>query len=271
MFITENYNPYDSLLFDMACRESLCILVDISDVKDKKSIKEYITKEAPSYEVLSLIIDGKLPEKEFTFENERLLFEKFKTSILINYNVLQPIIGESILQEVVRNVDTLSIINEAVPGQAAIGAPPPGLTSGIANTGLRTLTATAVGYTGRYAITKFLASPAVAGMDGLFSILGNALAGYGVGAIVALMGYASYKLYKNFLSKAAQACSEKSGAEKKLCMKDYEIRGLTAQMTDLRKGFTACLKTKNPDKCREALQKKIDKVKEKLDTARSNM
>jgi hypothetical protein len=267
MFLSENYNLHDSLLFDMACRESLCLLVDISSVKNKKGLKHYITKEAPSYEVLSLIIDGKVPEKEFSIQNERALFERFKTMIMVNYNPLSEFIGESILNEVVRNVDTLSILNEA----EAPGAVPQGAMSGVANTGVKAMVGTTVAMSARQGLMNFFASPASAGVQALLTQLANALAYMGVGAIVALMAYASYKIYKNYLTKAARACSEKSGQEKKMCMKEFEIDGLTAQMTDLRRGLSACTKTKNPDKCREALNKKIGGIREKLDKARSGL
>lgn len=264
MFITENYNLQDSLLFDMACRESLCLMIDGSSVENKKELKRYIKTEAPSYEVLSLIIDEKLPEKKFSIENERALFDRFKTMLLVNQPTLSKIVGESIIKEVISNVDTLSILNEAE-------AAPQGAMSGVGNTGVRALVGTTVAMSARQGLMNFFASPASAGVQALLTQLANVLAYMGVGAIVALMAYAAYKVYKNYMTKAAKACSAKEGQEKKMCMKEFEINALNAQMTDIRKGLSACAKTKNPDKCREAINKKAMKIKEKIDKARSDL
>jgi hypothetical protein len=260
MFIPENYNPYDSLLFDMACRESLCLMVDLSSVPHKKELKRYITKEASSYEVLSFVIGNQMPKENHTIEDERLLFEQFKTMLLINKNEISPYIGESVIQEIISNVDTLSILTEA-------DAANPQLMTGVGNTAVKAL----AGSTIAMSIRHFFMSPMSAGVAALVGKLSTAIAGLGVAALVALMAYASYKVYKNFLSKAAKACSDKEGTEKKMCMKEFEIQGISAQLADMRKGLSACSKSKDPEKCREALNKKMQKVKEKLDKARTNI
>jgi uncharacterized membrane protein YebE (DUF533 family) len=143
--------------------------------------------------------------------------------------------------------------------------------SGVANTGVKAVAGITLAMSVRQGLMNFFASPASAGVQALLTQLTTALAYMGVGAIVALMGYAAYKVYKNYMTKAAKACSEKGGTEKKMCMKEFEINALTAQMNDMRKGMAACSKTKNSDKCREAINKKVLKIKEKLDKARTNL
>lgn len=260
MFIPENYNPYDSLLFDMACREALCLMVDLSSVDHKKELKSYITKEASHYEVLSFVISGEAPKSSHTIEDERRLFEQLKTQLLVNKNELNQYIGESVINEIISNVDTLSIITEA-------DAANPALMTGVGNTAVKAL----AGSTIAMSIRHFFMSPMSAGVAALVGKLSTAIAGMGVAALVALMVYASYKIYKNFLSKAAKACADKEGTEKKMCMKEYEIQGINAQLADMRKGLSACAKSKDPEKCREALNKKMLKVKEKLDKAKTNI
>lgn len=90
---------------------------------------------------------------------------------------------------------------------------------------------------------------------------GNALA---VAAISALVITISYKVYKNYLSKAAKACKGRKGIEKQSCMNKFKRDAMKKQVADLSKGSQACVKTKDPAKCKAKIGKKIQSVKAKL-------
>jgi len=93
------------------------------------------------------------------------------------------------------------------------------------------------------------------------SKLGYANIGYA--ALTAALLYGATKLYKNYLTKAARACSHLSGMEKDDCMRRYKTNAIRMQISDLRKSMAACNKTTNPQQCRLTIQTKINKLKDK--------
>ena len=86
----------------------------------------------------------------------------------------------------------------------------------------------------------------------------------GVTVAIAALLYGGYKTYKRFLSKAAKACSNKSGAEKTACMVAFKKNAVKAQIADLRRGLSGCSGTKNPQKCKAAINAKIQKLQSKV-------
>lgn len=85
-----------------------------------------------------------------------------------------------------------------------------------------------------------------------------------VGVIAAAAALASYKVYKRFFSQAAKACKGKSGSEKTACMNAYKVKGLNASKSELRRGLSKCAKTKDPGKCKAAIQKKVLSIDAKI-------
>ena len=76
--------------------------------------------------------------------------------------------------------------------------------------------------------------------------------------------YGGYKIYQRFLSKAARACSNKSGEEKTACIAQYRNNAIKAQIMELKKGLSVCAKTNNPAKCKATIEDKIKKLQNKL-------
>jgi Arc/MetJ-type ribon-helix-helix transcriptional regulator len=86
----------------------------------------------------------------------------------------------------------------------------------------------------------------------------------GAAALAALALYASYKVYKRFFSQSAKACRGKSGPERNQCLADFKKKALMAQIKDLQSATAGCSKTKNPAKCKAAIDKKIANLKMKI-------
>lgn len=74
----------------------------------------------------------------------------------------------------------------------------------------------------------------------------------------------AYKSYKRFFSKAAKACSHYSGNQKTNCMTKYKKQAMTSQVSFLKKGMSQCSKSKDPTKCKQKIQTKINSIKGKL-------
>jgi len=87
------------------------------------------------------------------------------------------------------------------------------------------------------------------------------IAGVVLAAIIVSVGY---KIYKNFLSKAAKACKGKKGEDKSKCMKVYKGKALTEEIKAMTSLMKECSKTKHPDKCRRKIQNKINEKKKKI-------
>lgn len=97
---------------------------------------------------------------------------------------------------------------------------------------------------------------------GLHKIYGaGAVHGVGATLLAVLLVRVSSMIYKRFLSKAAKVCSDKSGEQKTLCMKQYKANLLKAQLKYLGQSLAACNKAKKPEVCKRAIQKKINSIK----------
>lgn len=88
--------------------------------------------------------------------------------------------------------------------------------------------------------------------------------GLAAAAAVALVVAGGYAIYKRYFSKAAKACKGKSGSERSVCIKKFKIDAIKAQISALNSGMGKCAKTKNPSKCKAAIQNKVAKLKAKL-------
>ncbi|GIU69104.1 MAG: hypothetical protein KatS3mg002_0340 [Candidatus Woesearchaeota archaeon] len=87
---------------------------------------------------------------------------------------------------------------------------------------------------------------------------------FSAAVIVATILYISYKIYNNYFSKAAKACAGKKGIDKKECMIDYKLNSLRAQQTVLRKGLAVCSSTTDPNKCKNSIMKRLQKIDFKI-------
>lgn len=81
-------------------------------------------------------------------------------------------------------------------------------------------------------------------------------------AIPAAAITAGYTIYKQYLSRAARMC--RSSSNKKACMKILKRRALQAQTRKLSASKKKCSQTNDPNKCKEKINKTIEKNKEKL-------
>lgn len=79
-------------------------------------------------------------------------------------------------------------------------------------------------------------------------------------ALAALVVFGAYQAYKRYFSQAAKACAGKKGSEKAACMSAYKAKAKQAQAKVLRKGLASCAKSKDPAKCRAAIQAKASKA-----------
>ena len=82
-----------------------------------------------------------------------------------------------------------------------------------------------------------------------------------IGATSLLMN--AYKIYKEYLTKAARQCNTMTGRDKSLCMTKYRLDATKAQMERLRKDLSKCKEAKYPQKCENKLKEKIKSLQDK--------
>jgi len=59
--------------------------------------------------------------------------------------------------------------------------------------------------------------------------------------------------------KLLKHVKRKKSKEKIACIKDYTIKALKAQLSELKKHISLCNKSKNPNKCKSNIKTKIKK------------
>jgi hypothetical protein len=107
MFITENQNFGDSVLFLMAARTSLSNIIDEHNTENAPELISFIQNEASDYQVMNLLLCGKLPEEKYNLVEEAMLFSHLKESMLMNKDFVTEMVGEEIFDNVLNEVDSL--------------------------------------------------------------------------------------------------------------------------------------------------------------------
>ena len=107
MFITENQNLGDSVLFLLSGRAALANIVEVSATENAPELINFIHNEASDYEVMHLLLNGSLPEEKYNDVAEMMLFSDLKESMLMNKDFVEEMVGEEIFHNVLNEVDSL--------------------------------------------------------------------------------------------------------------------------------------------------------------------
>ena len=297
MFITENQSIGDSVLFLLAARETLSSIIEGEESVNKDDLIKFIQVEASDYQVMNLLLKGTLPEDKYNAVDEALLFSEFKESMLINKNFVTEITGEDIFYNVLNEVDSLYMVTSTQKPVLELAAQT-NLDVGIA-CAISELTGAQLGPTafekaaaaskpGMLAALKTAKQNAITGakaagkniVAGAKTVGGKIAAGAktagaktaafahtkagmvtGGAAAAALAIYAGYKIYKRFLSQAARSCAGQSGAAKTACMNKFKKQAIIKQASAIQSASGTCAKSKNPEKCKAAVAKKVAALK----------
>jgi hypothetical protein len=292
MILTENRNNNDSILFYLSVREALKESINISSLSNKKKLADYITNEMTDYEALSLLVTGKLPKEKYDLANEHLLLSNLKESILENFEVISEAVDSNVIKSFIfevaplfpdyssnNNLLEVDIANSSAWSEVPVKAAAKAAGGGAGGGGImNTLKGIAQKF-GASGVSKKVASPDLANDPGWSEVpvkaaskaagkaAGGGISGKAVigGAVLAaLLLYGAAKTYKRFFSQAAKACKGKSGREKTICMNNYRIKALRAQLADIKRARTSCSKSKDPGKCGKITGAQIKKIENKI-------
>jgi len=107
MFITENQNVADSVLFLLAARTALSNIVESSNNPNKDFLVDFLHEKATDYQIIHLLLKGELPKQKYDEMGEMLLFSDFKQSMMLNKGFVSELVGEDIFNNVLYEVDSL--------------------------------------------------------------------------------------------------------------------------------------------------------------------
>ena len=85
-----------------------------------------------------------------------------------------------------------------------------------------------------------------------------------LGILLAWAVAGAFSAYRKKASGAIDACKSSKGEAKDKCIEKFRNAGRKKQIEMLQKAKSYCVKTPNPQKCRDKLDEKISKVKSKM-------
>lgn len=250
--------------------------VEVHDlsIEDKKKLFEFIDV-AKDYEVMNLLTTGEIVSLEE--EHRDKIVEKFKQTMA--YPVI--LLGEQFTtttgtQMAKRAVKAVTKTAKAVAQRVSQIEPttvkPQAQISGIhvPDTVSRFFWNLAQKTTGKQPFTSvkgvelWLSKADVNQVASMASKLMRAVGEVGAATLAAVFLFLAIKVLKSKLSAAQRACKNLPSDKKKDCIRKFKVDAIKNQISILQKGLTACSNSKDPDKCKRTIQKKIDKLKMKL-------
>jgi hypothetical protein len=260
----------DTVAFLTIGRETICEFIESQGYEEDQlnEMNNFIMNETTDYQIMSMLTDDVLPDEDSNPMVETMLFESLNMATGTNFIPLSEYGISSILNE-----DTMS--HKQALGGKIIHNTELGAKKGAeiaAKIRDRAIHGVDIGakkgkeYAGaaKEKISGVLKNlPSASAIGAKIADAATSPAGMAIGGLAAatLLGYGAYKIYKNYFSVAAKKCA--GSPDKAVCMKQARMAGVKAQIADLNKGASACSKSKDPAKCKIAIQSKIAKLRNK--------
>lgn len=288
----------DTVVFVNIGREVICNVLEAqeTDLEKLEQMENYVVNEASNYQILSMLLEEDLPEEAENIEVETSLIEGLNEISGEDFIPLceQQLKGteagydamiDSLVNKMRKHKDNPAVVKALQNRLRSIKTKKNILTRRI-GAGKQTVTGVgtqspagvtaavkkakgggAVGTAGAMQTVKGKAKEVVAKGKELVAKgakFAKTPAGMAVGgaAVAALVIYAGYKIYKNYLSRAAKSCA--GSPDKSTCMKQFKNKATQAQISQLRSGSGKCAQSKDPGKCKAAINAKISSLQGKM-------
>jgi len=108
MFQVNEVNTSESILFLGCARVTLSEMIKASLVKEKKELSSFVLNEASDYQIMSLLVEGELPDKKSDIFEEERLFDDLKDLITNNYLELSELVNGDVLNTFVHEVGSIA-------------------------------------------------------------------------------------------------------------------------------------------------------------------
>lgn len=273
------------------------------DENEKKSLKDFLVNESTDYEIMHFVNKGYFPNKKYNNIEEQELMESIKDELTSEYFTLSESISEDVVDDLIESLVPLSeyglsssprileylkdsgnlrlMLSEDWKEKISIAK------KKIANVKNKAVGHSNANFGDDLSVKDKASVLAYRGKEGAKEIVGdvknkinqikqsasaseiaNKIKSNAVpigGAVLgAALLFGAYKTYKRFFSKAARACSGKSGPEREVCITNFKKNATKAQINDLKRSLAGCKSSKNPQRCQASIQAKIQKLQSTL-------
>lgn len=212
-------NIKEKLLFLSICRHTLC------EMYDNIELKKFIVNEATDYQIISTIVNNKIPYEKNNPVEEKKQWEIF--------------------QHIISNKELFIEMNlNEVDGDQ--GKYVQGLYDDM-KISMKKLKSSANK-------EKNAVDPNVS--------LDKVAVGTNAGAAASVIKFTAAKAYKDYLIKAKEFCNGRP--DKIACMNKSKQTAMAMRIEKLRSGISTCNKAKNADACKKSLQNQLDKLQSKV-------
>lgn len=107
MYITENQNLGESVLFMLSARNSLAEMVEDSGHDSANVMINFLINEATDLEIMSLLVEGKISEEKYNEDYELALFSHLKEQVLANHETISEMVGAKTFSDFMTKVDSV--------------------------------------------------------------------------------------------------------------------------------------------------------------------
>jgi hypothetical protein len=116
MYITENQNIGESVLFLLSARTTLAEMVQDSGHKSADVMINFLMNEASDYEIISLLVTGALPSEKYDQVAESYLFSILKEQVLRQSETITEMMGQASFNDFLSKVDSVyPVMSTAAP------------------------------------------------------------------------------------------------------------------------------------------------------------
>ncbi len=230
------------------------------DLIELKQMREFIFNESSSYQILSIVFDNNLPLDKDNLINERKYIEHINEEYKLGLICLSE-------QQITTNKkkNNKNEYDDEYPQRQSMG-----------NAALQTGKEIG-GMAGQLAMYSVVGAGVGKGIQkggeligkgyqaakaGIANMSPQAKMATGGIALATMLGYGAYKAYENYLSKAARACA--NSPDKSSCIDRYKKEATQQQISKLQSSAGQCRNSRDENKCRLAIQNKVNKLKQKL-------
>jgi hypothetical protein len=217
------------------------IVAFIPEKKRSSQLVNFFLEQATDYQILSILIENKIPFK-YDSGNEKKLLTELYSQISSGVTYLNEQDKFEKAKSVALAVPTAPLTVPAVELLKSIGS---------------------------VAGASYVA--AKLGTLGIGSGAASAASGIGALVLASLLVYAAWKTYQRYFSRAARHCKGLKSKTRTKCIIKYKLEGRRRQHDDLVASKSACSKSKTPVKCHRVMDEKIAAVNKKIGKLREKL
>jgi hypothetical protein len=226
----------DSYLFMTCAREALSIYMESAPIEEARKImvSNYFLNEATDYEILYILVESDFPERTYDSKDEERCLNHINMFLENNRNIfdLNNVKFEEIYSLREWNMSSQPSVAKFI------------LDNHLITNSQRKLK-------DREVLKE--------------NILDNKESSLSELIMLSALLYASYKAYKARLDRLYKRCTKLKGKERTECIMRAKISSHKTHLSRLRSSYPMCRGTRNPNRCRTSIKKKMSRIVSKIE------